>query len=78
MTSPAYRTTFGAGISGSYNGGVITVFVLGAFVHWRVMAAVCAVFPIIGWVLVWFIPETPAYYVTKGELSINIKCCSIQ
>jgi hypothetical protein len=35
VTSPAYRTTFGAGISGFYNLGVLTVYVMGAFFHWR-------------------------------------------
>ncbi len=66
MTSPAYRTTFGAGISGTYNLGVILVYILGAFVDWRLIAGVSAAFPILGWVLVWLIPETPHYYVLEG------------
>lgn len=56
----------GAGTSGAYNMGMVTIFTLGAFCHWRVLVAVSAIFPLAGLFFLFFVPESPAWYVTKG------------
>jgi MFS family permease len=69
VTTSDLRTTLGAGMSGAYNLGMVTIFTLGAFFHWRVLAGVSAFFPVIAFVLLAaFVPESPAWYVTKGTL----------
>ena len=58
--------------SAAYNCGVLFVFVLGAFCHWRTVAAISTAFPAVGAVLVLFIPESPSWYVTQGTLYRSI------
>ena len=67
VSSPRLRTTLNAGISGSYNVGMVAIYTLGAFFHWKALAAVSAAFPLVGMVCMLFVPETPAWYVTKGN-----------
>ena len=38
-------------------------------VHWRVLSGLCCVFPLLSLVLMFFIPESPAWLVTQGRLS---------
>ena len=37
-------------------------------VDWRVLSGLCCVFPLLSIVLMFFIPESPAWLVTKGVL----------
>jgi len=68
ITTPAWRTTFGGGLSAFYMVGMVLVFTVGKWVHWRVLAGCCSVFPMLSMVLLFFIPESPSWLVTQGRL----------
>ncbi|XP_059095673.1 facilitated trehalose transporter Tret1-2 homolog isoform X2 [Tigriopus californicus] len=68
IATPKLRTTLGAGISGSYNVGMVLIFSLGAFCHWRVLAGVSALFPCLGFLAMLFIPESPAWLHIEGDV----------
>ena len=36
-------------------------------VTWRVLAGICCIFPALSIILLFFIPESPAWLVTQGE-----------
>ena len=40
-------------------------------VHWRVLSGLCCVFPLLSLVLMFFIPESPAWLVTQGQTANN-------
>lgn len=67
ISHPDWRTTFGAGIGLSYLIGMVVIYTLGAFTHWRVIAAISAVFPLFAFVTGLYIPESPAWLVTKDR-----------
>ena len=46
--------------------GMVLVFTIGKWVHWRVLAGCCTVFPVLSMVLLFFIPESPSWLVTQG------------
>lgn len=48
--------------------GMVLVFTIGKWVHWRVLAGCCTVFPVLSMVLLFFIPESPSWLVTQGRL----------
>lgn len=53
-----YPTAFG-------NGGILLCFIAGCFVHWDVLAYIGLALTAPFFVLMFFIPETPRWYVTK-------------
>jgi MFS family permease len=42
-------------------------YILGTFVDWQMLAAVCGVFPLIGFMLMVWIPRSPRYLLAKGQ-----------
>lgn len=47
--------------------GILLVYVVGAFVNWVYLSAVCSLFPIALLVSMFFLPETPTYLLKKGR-----------
>ena len=66
VATPAWRTTFGGGLSAFYMVALVLVYILGSYIPWRTLAACCSVFPVLSMVLLCFIPESPAWLVTQG------------
>ena len=49
--------------------GVLFVTVVGKFVAWRVLSGILLVFPILMAVVMFFMPESPVYLISKGRHS---------
>ena len=47
--------------------GVVLAYFQGWMLHWRTVAWVCNVYAVVPFVLVMFIPESPAWLVSKGR-----------
>ncbi|GBP76244.1 Facilitated trehalose transporter Tret1-2 homolog [Eumeta japonica] len=48
--------------------GIFIVYALGAFVHWRKIAAICAGFSLLTPFLMYFAPESPLWLASKGQM----------
>lgn len=48
--------------------GIIFTYTMGAVLHWRILTALLMVLPALTVILVWRLPETPAYLFTNGKL----------
>ena len=66
ISDPNWRTSFGGSIGFCFLMGTLVVYTLGAFCHWRTLAWISAVFPILSFVIGIFSPESPTWLVTKG------------
>jgi len=67
VTTPEWRATMSAGIGGTYSLGVLLAFAFGSVFHWRVMAGMAALLPILGFWALLALPETPSWYVIVGR-----------
>ncbi|XP_031344097.1 facilitated trehalose transporter Tret1-like isoform X2 [Photinus pyralis] len=47
--------------------GVLIQFTLGTFLHWRTVAAISSAFPLLAFVLLFFIPESPHWLIMRGK-----------
>merc|ERR1712223_206128 len=65
ISDPNWRTSFGGSIGFCFLMGTLVVYTLGAFCHWRTLAWISAVFPILSFVIEIFSPESPTWLVTK-------------
>lgn len=47
--------------------GILLTYVLGAFFDWRMLTVLMILVPVVAWILVWRLPETPAYLFMSGR-----------
>lgn len=67
-SEPKYRGFFLAGITFAISFGILACHVLGTFLHWRPVAFIALVFPIIVLVNLSLIPESPAWLLTQNRV----------
>ncbi|KAK9753919.1 Sugar transporter [Popillia japonica] len=48
--------------------GMVLAYLKGWFMDWRTIAWVCNIYAIIPCILMFFIPESPAWYISKGKI----------
>ncbi|XP_049536276.1 uncharacterized protein LOC125951459 [Anopheles darlingi] len=68
ITQPRYRGILAATGSTCVILGVLLEFLMGSFMKWRTVAFVSSVVPILAAILLFFIPESPAWLASKGRL----------
>lgn len=66
-SEPAYRGLLLAGISLAISMGILVVHVIGTFLTWKSTAIICGVFPIITYILIATIPESPAWLMRNNR-----------
>ena len=49
------------------NIGILFCYILGSYIDWKVLAAIGAALPLPFLAFMWFIPETPRWYISKGR-----------
>ncbi|KAI4480039.1 hypothetical protein M0804_010400 [Polistes exclamans] len=49
------------------NTGILTCFIAGMYLNWRYLALLGSIFPIPFLILMFLIPETPRWYISKGK-----------
>ncbi|KAK9702321.1 Sugar transporter [Popillia japonica] len=52
----------------SVMGGVLIQFLFGTFFHWRTVALINCIFPVLSFVLLFFVPESPHWLILKNRL----------
>lgn len=68
ISSPAYRGLFLAGLSLCIASGVFMSHLFGTFLHWSHASLLCGVFPLLGCIILYFAPESPAWLASKNEI----------
>ncbi|CAH3993291.1 facilitated trehalose transporter Tret1-like isoform X1 [Pieris brassicae] len=68
ISSPAYRGLFLAGLSLSIASGVFMSHLFGTFLHWSHASILCALFPLLGCVILYFSPESPSWLASKNDI----------
>jgi len=64
---PEVRGTLGLLPTTIGNVGILFCYILGSYIDWKVLAAIGAALPIPFLMFMWFIPETPRWYISKGR-----------
>ncbi|KAK5644843.1 hypothetical protein RI129_006143 [Pyrocoelia pectoralis] len=75
MSNPKLRGMFSSIPFASYSFGILLVYMLGTAVHWRLVAGISIVLPIVAIIMFCFLPESPAWLVKKGRLEEAKKSC---
>lgn len=68
ITTPEKRGVLSALGPGLVSTGIFIIYSLGAFIHWRKVAAICAGVSILTPFLMYFAPESPLWLASKGQL----------
>ncbi|CAH2237229.1 jg11200 [Pararge aegeria aegeria] len=68
ISSPAYRGLFLAGLSLSIASGVFMSHLFGTYLHWSHASLLCGAFPLIGCIILYFAPESPAWLASKNQI----------
>lgn len=68
ITTPEKRGVLSAIGPGLVSTGIFIVYFLGAFVHWRKVAAICAGVSLLTPFLMYFVPESPLWLASKGQM----------
>ena len=68
ITTPEKRGVLSALGPGLVSTGIFVVYSLGAFVHWRKVAAICAGVSLLTPFLMYFVPESPLWLASKGQM----------
>lgn len=67
ITQPHLRGTLTALASIGISLGVLVQYTLGAFVSWQILSGLSAIIPILACTLMYFMPETPNFLITKQK-----------
>ncbi|XP_032522854.2 facilitated trehalose transporter Tret1-2 homolog isoform X1 [Danaus plexippus] len=68
ITTPEKRGVLSALGPGLVSTGIFIVYSLGAFIHWRTVAAICAAVSLLTPFLMYFVPESPLWLASKGQM----------
>lgn len=68
ITTPEKRGVLSAIGPGLVSTGIFIVYFLGAFIHWRKVAAICAGVSLLTPFLMYFVPESPLWLASKGQM----------
>lgn len=68
ISEPKLRGFFGSTPSASYALGILIVYAMSSIWSWRTVAALGAILPVIAFVWLCFLPESPTWYVNKNRI----------
>ncbi|OXA56451.1 Facilitated trehalose transporter Tret1-2 [Folsomia candida] len=69
VTDAGIRGAVGSTFDMMISLGILFIYVVGTFVSWRVQALICSVVPVVIFLLMLVVPESPVYLVKKGRMS---------
>lgn len=65
---PKYRGILLGGISFAVSLGILIVHLCGTFLHWQQTATICSFFPLLCFVIIVLVPESPSWLLSKGDV----------
>lgn len=65
---PRYRGILLGGISFAVSMGISIVHLCGTFLHWQETATICSLFPLLCFLIIAFVPESPSWLLSQGEV----------
>ncbi|KAF5288904.1 hypothetical protein FQA39_LY03783 [Lamprigera yunnana] len=68
VTQPNLRGLLSATTSIAGALGILIQFILGSLFNWRIVALACSSVPLICFILLWFIPESPYWLISKNRI----------
>ncbi|XP_055706908.1 facilitated trehalose transporter Tret1-2 homolog isoform X1 [Phlebotomus papatasi] len=68
-SGPKYRGILLAAISLAIAVGILIAHIIGTFLNWKVTAIICGIFPLLCYIVVFFVPESPSWLLSKGQVS---------
>ncbi|XP_050307000.1 facilitated trehalose transporter Tret1 isoform X2 [Anthonomus grandis grandis] len=68
VTTPNLRGVLASTSTVAVISGILTQFLLGTFFYWRTVALICSIMPVISCFLLFFVPESPYWLVSKNRL----------
>ncbi|KAJ9574691.1 hypothetical protein L9F63_008152 [Diploptera punctata] len=66
IATPQLRGVFASSIYSAFSGGILLVYSLGSYLHWRIVAAVLALLPLTSFLMFFFVPESPIWLAKNG------------
>lgn len=76
VTQPHLRGMLGALASVGISLGVFFQYIIGTFASWQVLSGISALFPLLAFTLMMFMPESPNFLVGKSKPEKATKCLS--
>lgn len=67
ISEPQLRGAFASGAGLAYAMGILSVYVLGSLLPWRIVAALSTVLPITSLLMLSTMPESPVWLVIQGN-----------
>ncbi|KAF7263815.1 hypothetical protein GWI33_001099 [Rhynchophorus ferrugineus] len=67
IATPSIRGTWGSGQTFAYNAGFLLINVIGKYCNIQQTSYICLIFPVSFVIIFIWMPETPHYYVMKGQ-----------
>jgi len=64
---PEVRGTLGLLPTTIGNVGILFFYILGSYIDWKILAAIGAALPVPFLIFMWFTPEKPRWYISKGR-----------
>ena len=55
--------------------GILIIYILGSVLQWRVVAGLSTIIPIISALMLLYLPESPVWYIRKGNIEKARKAC---
>lgn len=73
ITQPSLRGLFlsAQGFTSSF--GILMSHALGIFFHWKIVACICSLMPVLCFILIAIVPESPSWLLEKGRMEKSIK-----
>jgi facilitated trehalose transporter len=68
LSEPKYRGFLLASITLSISFGILLCHVLGTFVHWKVVAFIAGIFPVLIFINLSLVPESPSWLLTQDRI----------
>lgn len=73
ITQPTYRGLFLSMQGFTVSFGIFMPHALGIFLHWKVVAGICAMLPFTCYILIALVPESPSWLLDHGQLEKAFK-----
>ncbi|CAL8092535.1 unnamed protein product [Orchesella dallaii] len=67
ISDVSIRGAVGATFDMSSSVGILFIYIVGTYTTWRTQALICAAVPLFVFLLMLFVPESPAYLLEKGD-----------